>query len=297
MKVYVFPGQGAQRKGMGEDLFNAVEEYREIEHQVDDILGYSLRKICLENPENSLSQTQYCQPCLYVVNALYWYKMMAESTLPDIIAGHSLGEYNALLAAGAFDFLTGLRLVKKRGELMSQEKGGAMAAIVGLDVDNIRKCLEQETLHGIDFANFNSPMQTVISGSSEEINQAIVALEMAGAEMCIPLWVSASFHSRYMKKTAAFFEEFLGQFEFKKLTLPVISNVTAMPYPTDLATLPSLLVRQISEPVQWTNSIRHMMALGAEEYIELGPATVLSPLIVDIRNSVKHNSSHISLNL
>src|SRR5881397_1216148 len=150
MIAFVFPGQGSQKRGMGQGLFDDVPQYAAVEKAVDAILGYSMRRLCLEDPENRLKETQFTQPSLYVVNALHYYKAAREGTQPAYLAGHSLGEYNALLAAGVFDFLTGLRLVKKRGELMSQARNGGMAAVIGLDADRIAKVIQENGLAGID---------------------------------------------------------------------------------------------------------------------------------------------------
>src|SRR5215471_6592642 len=165
MLAFVFPGQGSQKKGMGQGLFEEVREFAGLEKDIDALLGYSVRKLCLEDPDNKLKETQYTQPCLYVVNALTYYKAIATGPKPDFVAGHSFGEYDALLAAEAFDFMTGLKLVKKRGELMSQAKGGGMAAIIGVPVEKSEAIVKTENLIGIDFANYNSPVQTVLSGS------------------------------------------------------------------------------------------------------------------------------------
>src|SRR5437764_5403869 len=135
MIAFVSPGQGSQKRGMGQNLFDEVPEYAAVENDVDAMLGYSMRKLCLEDPDNRLKETQFTQPSLYVVNALHHYKAVGQGTRPDYVAGHSLGEYNALLAAGVFDFLTGLRLVRKRGELMSQARNGGMGAVIGLSAD------------------------------------------------------------------------------------------------------------------------------------------------------------------
>src|SRR3954452_21537571 len=137
MNVFVFPGQGSQKRGMGQDLFNEVPEFLSAEQEIDALLGYSVRKLCLEDGDKQLSQTQYTQPCLYVVNALHYYKAVADGARPEYLAGHSLGEYNALMAAGAFDFMTGLRLVQRRGELMAGAKNGAMAAVIGLSSEAV----------------------------------------------------------------------------------------------------------------------------------------------------------------
>src|SRR5260221_5116349 len=172
MIAFVFPGQGSQKRGMGQGLFDEVREYAAVEKDVDAILGYSLRKLCLEDAESRLKETQFTQPSLYVVNALHYYKAAGQGTHPAYLAGHSLGEYNALLAAGVFDFLTGLRLVKKRGELMSQAENGGMGAVIGLGASTIAKVIEENGLASLDVANFNTPSQTVVSGPVEDIRRA-----------------------------------------------------------------------------------------------------------------------------
>ena len=168
-----------------------------------------MRALCLEDADNRLRQTQFTQPSLYVVNALHYYKAAAQGTRPDYLAGHSLGEYNALLAAGVFDFLTGLRLVQKRGELMSQARNGGMGAVIGLSASAIAKVIADSGLSSLDVANFNTPTQTVVSGPVEDITRAGAYFEKGGAQMYIPLQVSAAFHSRYMADAAKAFAEFL----------------------------------------------------------------------------------------
>jgi len=167
MKTYIFPGQGSQSKGMGGELF---DEYSELIEKADKILGYSVKSLCLEDPDKVLGNTQFTQPALYVVNALSYYKKIEqEGAKPDYVAGHSLGEFNALLAAECFDFEAGLKLVKKRGELMSQAPEGAMAAILNTTEAEILRILEENNLTGIDLANYNTQSQIVISGSKEDI--------------------------------------------------------------------------------------------------------------------------------
>ena len=287
MIAFVFPGQGSQKRGMGQDLFDAVREYAEVEGEVDAILGYSMRALCLEDADNRLKETRYTQPSLYVVNALHYYKAIADGQRPDYVAGHSLGEYNALLAAGVFDFLTGLRLVQKRGELMSQAKDGGMAAVIGLDAGTIASVLRDNGLDGVDVANFNSPSQTVVSGPVDDIKRAGPLFEAAGARMSMPLPVSAAFHSRYMQAAAERFGEFLAPFEFSAPTVPVIANVTAQPYPADdaSAAVKALLVRQITSSVQWVQSVRQLVALGVDQFAEMGPGNVLTRLVQQIRQS------------
>src|SRR5579863_708143 len=233
MIAFLFPGQGSQKRGMGQGLFDEVREYASVEKHVDTILGYSLRKLCLEDPDNRLKETQYTQPSLYVVNALHYYKAISQDTRPAYLAGHSLGEYNALLAAGVFDFLTGLRLVKKRGELMSQAKNGGMGAVIGLGANVIAKVIKENGLGNIDVANFNSPAQTVVSGPVDDIKRAGPLFERAGAQMYVPLQVSAAFHSRYMADAAKAFAGFVAPMSFAPPKIPVIANVTAEPYPVD----------------------------------------------------------------
>ncbi|HEX8617965.1 MAG TPA: ACP S-malonyltransferase [Thermoanaerobaculia bacterium] len=285
MIALIFPGQGSQKRGMGQGLFDDVREYAAIEREVDAIVGYSMRKLCLEDPDNLLKETQYTQPSLYVVNALHYYKAAAEGTRPAFLAGHSLGEYNALHAAGVFDFLTGLRLVKKRGELMAQARSGGMGAVIGMGASTIDKVMTDSGLTSIDVANFNSPSQTVVSGPVEDIKRAGPFFEKAGAQMYIPLQVSAAFHSRYMADAAKSFAAFLAPMSFAAPKTPVVANVTAQPYPSDNAStaVKSLLVNQITHSVQWTQSVRFLLAQGVTQFTESGPGNVLTRLVQQIQ--------------
>jgi len=285
MIALLFPGQGSQRRGMGQGLFDEVREYAAVEQDVDAILGYSLRKLCLEDPDNRLKETQFTQPSLYVVNALHYYKAVGQGTRPAYLAGHSLGEYNALLAAGVFDFLTGLRLVKKRGELMSQAKNGGMGAVIGMGAGTIAKVIDDNGLGSLDVANFNTPSQTVVSGPVEEIKRAGPIFEREGARMFIPLQVSAAFHSRYMAEAAQALAGFLAPMSFAAPEIPVIANVSARPYPTDnpSESVKSLLVKQMTHSVQWTKSIRFLISQGVTHFCETGPGNVLARLVQQIQ--------------
>jgi len=285
MLAFIFPGQGSQKRGMGQGLFDEVGEYAAVEKDVDTILGYSLRKLCLEDADNRLKETEFTQPCLYVVNALHYYKAVNQGERPAYLAGHSLGEYNALLAGGVFDFLTGLRLVKKRGELMSQAKNGGMAAVIGLGARLVMKVIEENGLGSIDVANINSPSQTVVSGPIEDIRRAGPIFEKGGARIYMPLQVSAAFHSRYMANAAKVFADFLAPISFAAPKTPVVSNVTARPYPTDNASesVKSLLVNQIANSVQWTQSIRFLISQGVTQFSEMGPGNVLTRSVQQIQ--------------
>ncbi|MCP4689318.1 MAG: ACP S-malonyltransferase [Desulfobacterales bacterium] len=279
MKTYLFPGQGSQKKGMGGSLF---DEFRELTEMADDISGYSMKKLCLEDPENLLGRTEYTQPALFVVNALTWMKKEEEEDRPpDFLAGHSLGEYNALFAAGVFDFETGLRLVRERGRLMSRARGGGMAAVIGFQKEKIRDVLRENHFINISLANYNSPLQIVISGSAEDIASAKPFFEDAGVRLYHPLNVSGAFHSRYMREAAKDFTGFLDRFTFNEPQIPVIANVTARPYPG--AEVKELLAAQITSSVQWTDSMSWLMERGRMEFEEIGPGNVLSGLIRKIR--------------
>ena len=276
--VYVFPGQGSQKIGMGEELF---DKYSDLISRADEILGYSVKELCLEGPIEKLSQTQFTQPALYIVNALNFYEKEKEAEdAPAYTAGHSLGEYNALLAAGVFDFATGLKLVAKRGEIMSKVEGGGMAAVLGMSSADIKKTLEDSGLDKIDVANFNSPKQTVLSGMKEDIVAAEEAFKAAGAKRYVVLPVSGAFHSRYMEGPQEEFKEFASQFEFNAPKIPVISNINATEYEAD--NILYTLTGQISSSVRWVETIELIKSKGEFEFSELGPGKVLTSLIRQI---------------
>lgn len=278
--AHVFPGQGSQQKGMGAALF---DRYPALVAKADEILGYSLRTLCLEDPDRRLAQTEYTQPALFVVNALTHLAAVADGGVrPDLVAGHSLGEYNALLAAEVFDFETGLRLVAKRGQLMKQARRGAMAAVIDLPPDDIARLLERNGLSSIDVANLNTPTQTVIAGPVEDIPRAEPVFRQAGAKY-IQLNVSAAFHSRYMTEAEREFAAFMGGFAFAPPAIPVIANHTARPYdPNDIR---GCLARQISSSVRWYESVSYMIATADPQFVEIGPGQVLTRMIAQIRQS------------
>ncbi len=261
----MFPGQGSQYKGMGKGLFSKYQRETQLASQ---ILGYDLEALCITDPERKLVKTQFTQPALYVVN-YFLYKEKGD--IPDYFMGHSLGEYNALLAAGAYDFETGLRLVQKRGALMAATSGGGMAAVLGLEIEKLKEKLEEGNYKALDIANYNTPSQTVLSGPLASINEVVKNFTDAGIRI-IPLRVSAPFHSRYMKPAAEEFSNFLEEFRFNPLKVPVIANVTARPY--EAGTIADLLGKQISGSVKWSDSVRYLMGQNVSDFKELGRAVL-----------------------
>ncbi len=277
-KIYVFPGQGSQSAGMGGELFG---QFSELVKQADEVLGCSVEDLCLNDPDKKLGQTDYTQPALYLVNALTYLSKTEETDLrPDFVAGHSLGEYNALFAAGVFDFITGLKLVQKRGQIMVKVTGGGMAAVIGMQPDKIKQVLKDASSETIDIANLNSPKQTVISGRKEDIDAVKTVFEDAGVRLFIPLKVSGAFHSRYMQDAQNEFSDFLNGFEFQPVQIPVIANYTAAPYENDETV--NNMVQQISSPVRWVETIQYLKQQPEPEFEEIGPGNVLTKLIKQI---------------
>jgi trans-AT polyketide synthase/acyltransferase/oxidoreductase domain-containing protein len=267
---------------MGADLF---ERFPDWTAEADQVLGYSIRTLCLEDPRAELVLTNFTQPALYVVNALTWRaRVEAGAAPPAFVAGHSLGEYNALLAAGVFDFASGLRMVSRRGELMARVSGGGMAAVIGLAPDRIEAILAgSEAGRRVDVANYNAVDQTVIAGPQDDLAAVRPDFEAAGVRAFTPLKVSAPFHSRYMAEPMREYGAFLAGFTFAPPAIPVIANVTARPYPA--TALRETLARQIGSSVRWLDSMRYLLDQGATEFVEVGPGNVLTKLIVRIRKA------------
>ncbi len=281
MKTVLFPGQGAQYKGMGKELF---KEYSKLTQTAEKILGYSVVELCIDDPKKQLNLTQYTQPALFVVNALNYYRQQESgeaASQADYFMGHSLGEYNALLAAGAFDFATGLKLVQKRGELMSKASEGGMAAVLGLKVEELKELFASEKMTDIDLANYNTPTQIVISGKNADIEKIEKVMRQKKIK-CIPLAVSAAFHSRYMQVSQKEFSKYLKNFTFSSLKTPVIANATARPYQDK--EIPQLLSKQIVSSVLWVESVRYLMGQGEQAFVEIG-SSILTNMVKEIQRT------------
>ncbi|MER8193242.1 ACP S-malonyltransferase [Streptomyces microflavus] len=277
MRCYVFPGQGTQKKGMGRNLFG---RFPDLPRRADRVLGYPIEELCLENPERRLSETVYAQPAIYVVNALHWSAAQEDLPPADFFAGHSLGEYSALFAAGAFDFETGLTLVQRRAELMGQVSGGAMAAVIGLSEQIVEETLKQHDATGVVIANYNAPEQFVLSGSHEELARIKSVFEkVEGVRGFVPVRVSGPFHAPAMAPAAARFRTLLASVDLGELRTPVISNVTGRPFGPDVQEVRALLAEQIAKPVRWTDCIRYLRDAGVSAFMELGESKVLTSLI------------------
>ncbi|WP_434339310.1 AMP-binding protein [Motilimonas cestriensis] len=273
MKTCIFSGQGSQKRGMGKSLF---PKYSSLIKDIDNILGYSIEELCCYDPDGKLNQTEFTQPAIYVVNALNYFDTKPENITSYL--GHSLGEYNALLAAGAFDFLTGLELVKKRGQLMNQVQGGGMMAIIGLDCHTLEAHIAQSGLNSLCLANINTHEQMVIAGWHNDLIAFKALLEsLPAVKACVMLKTSGPFHSWHMTAAAEAFSHFVREQTFCNLSTPVISNVTARPYPQNA--IPDLLVKQLTHQVLWTDSIQYLSLQGCHEFHEMGESRVVSGMV------------------
>ena len=280
-KAIMFPGQGIQEKGMGIDLF---DRFDDAVKSADSILGYSILDLCMDPAR--LGKTEYTQVAIYVVNALTYKKFIEEGgTVPDFFLGHSLGELNALEAAGVFSFERGLEIVKKRGELMSHAPLGAMAAVLGCSIDDLKKFLESGDWE-LDIANLNSPSQTVVSGLMKDVDAFCAAVKDKWT--AIPLRTGGAFHSRHMAEAAGEFADFLSGHKFDEPGIPVVRNLDGGLYREK--ELVSNLSSQLKAPVDWVRSVERVLDSNVEEFLEMGDRRILTRLVSEIRSSYEKSN-------
>lgn len=285
--AYIFPGQGSQYVGMGKDLYEKSDLARSLFDKADSVLGIELSRICFEGPEELLRQTENTQPAIFLHSVILTKLFSHEGG--GMAAGHSLGEYSALVYAGALTFEEGLRLVRLRGELMQragEKEKGTMAAIVGLDGGVVDEaCREASGAGVVQSANFNSPGQIVISGSVNGVRKAMEIAKSRGAKLVKELVVSGAFHSPLMQSAREGLKEGLANAVISDARIPVYANVTGKSV-HKAGEIRSLLEQQLIKPVQWEMSVKNMIADGAEKFIEIGPGKVLQGLVKRIHGSV-----------
>ena len=285
MKAFVFPGQGAQFVGMGKDLYENSALAKELFEKANEILGYRITDIMFEGTDEDLRQTKVTQPAVFlhsVISAL----CMGDAFQPDMVAGHSLGEFSALVASGALSFEDGLKLVYARAMTMQkacEAQPSTMAAVIALDDDKVEDICEQLTRTGeiVVAANYNCPGQIVISGTIEGIDKACVLMKEAGAKRALPLKVGGAFHSPLMNPAKVELEAAINATQFNTPKCPIYQNVDALPH-TNPEEIKANLVAQLTASVRWTQTVKNMLADGANDFTECGPGAVLQGLIKKI---------------
>jgi [acyl-carrier-protein] S-malonyltransferase len=288
--AYVFPGQGSQNTGMGLDLYNGYPSAKEVFDGADASLGFSLSRLCFEGPGEELTKTHNVQPAILVVS-IACLKALEEAAIanfpsPTFVAGHSLGEYTALVAAGVLGLVDAVLLVRERGRLMYEaglKNPGSMLAVVGLDEETVKDI----SFHsGTEISNINCPGQIVISGATQALAEADKLAKIKGARVLIPLRVSGAFHSALMEPVMAEFSKIVSSFRFHSAAIPVVSNVTARPL-TDVDSIKEELVKQLRNCIQWQGSVEYMVHNGVTTFYEIGPGRVLSGLIRRINSELQ----------
>ncbi len=284
MKVaYLFPGQGCQYAGMGKKMFDAFPEAREVFQEADEVLNFSLSQLCFNGSEEELQKTINSQPAILTVSVACLKVLEKEGVRAEVAAGHSLGEYSALVAAGAFTFAEALKLVRKRGQFMQEAvplgKGG-MVAVLGCDTSMVVETCQSSRTYGVaEVANYNCPGQTVIAGELPALERAVALVKEVGAKRCVYLPVSAPFHCSLMRPAG---EKLAGELAkingLKPPVIPVVANVTALPV-KDKEEVRNLLSHQVSHPVRWEESMLYLLKEGVNFFIEVGPGNVLSGLL------------------
>ena len=293
MKAYIFPGQGSQFPGMGKDLFDKFEMAKEMFHVSDEILGFDLSTILLKGSKEDLQQTRVTQPAIFL-HSIITAKVMGADFQPDAVAGHSLGEFSALTAAGVIDFESGLKLVSKRAEAMQKAcnlSKGTMAAILGMEDKKVDEICQQ--ISGVVVAaNYNCPGQLVISGSVDAIESACEDLKAAGAKRALILPVGGAFHSPLMEPARAELENAIDSTSFSDPLCPIYQNSPAIAV-EDPIEIQKNLIAQLTAPVRWSQSINSMIESGITNFIEVGPGKVLQGLVRKISSEVSVSCAEI----
>jgi len=288
--AFIFPGQGAQYVGMGKDLYENLSNIADTFDRSDQALGFSIKELCFEGPEEKLKETENTQPAILTMSTAIMKEMIARGVKPHVTAGLSLGEYASLVTAEAIDFEDTVMLVKKRGKFMQEAVPsglGTMAAIIGLERETVLECCRQASCYGIvEAANFNYPGQIVISGEVEAVEEAVETARNKGARKAVVLPVSAPFHCTLLKSAGEKLSEALKEVNVKNASIPVIANVNAMEelYSNQIV---DNLVEQVSSPVLWEDSILKMLDMGVDTFIELGPGKTLTSFVKKINREVK----------
>lgn len=284
--AFVYPGQGAQKCGMGKDFYDTFPMAKAVFDKADEILDISVTEICFTEDER-LHQTAYTQPALVTTCLAITAVLKEKGVQPDVTAGLSLGEYAAIATAGGFSVEEAIRTVRARGIFMEEavpDGKGAMAAVLGMDVAQIEKVLSK--IEGAYIANYNCPGQIVITGLKPSVDKACEALKNAGCKRCLPLKVSGPFHSPYLKEAGEKLGEFMEETKLQELEIPYVTNVTAE-YVTDIQETKELLVRQVASSVKWIQSVERMIAEGVDTFVEIGPGKTLAGFIKKINPDVR----------